>query len=292
MKIKHKIILAALMASEYELTSAEVLSGMTKTQAMMYRDLAEIGDILRYSRDKGLVENGNTTYQDRRTVLTWLITEKGREVMNEEENPTVEEKEQVKPHHHQALIDQCDQDKINHSSFWWELWQWKKSNPTWNNCEKNHDTDFLNFQYRRHPHADSIIQWHGCSDEDKKRWQYRFIDVKGDHWTDNSNPLWNETAEYRLKPVEEPQEPEYFTQDDGLVGVDGGEPETFTDDDLKLEFKFQEIRELFAARPAIEPRTVLNLELKIAALTKITEFASDDITALFNDIINDLESIK
>lgn len=189
MKIKHKVILAVLLASEYELTSAEVRSGMTQVQSMMYKDLDDIGKTLGYLRDKGLVANHHsTTYKNGRAILTWVITEKGKQAMKEEE----------------SVIEQ------NHA-------------------------------------------------EETKLWG-----VQQEQTTiTNDTELWI-----------------------------NGDNHVFTDDDLKLEFAFQTVRDLFAARPVIEPRTVMNLELKVVALTKIIEFASDDIAALFNDIINDLEGIK
>lgn len=64
---------------------------------------------------------------------------------------------------------------------------------------------FNNGIYRRHPHADSIIEYHKCSDDDKKRlqikcngkWQNYFDDDFDDY---SYEPDWDERMEYRIKP--------------------------------------------------------------------------------------------
>ena len=78
----------------------------------------------------------------------------------------------------------------------WQLWHiltsdgWDKTQcePLYLKC----------FEYLRHPHADSIIAYHKCSPEDKKRWQYQYRDS----WINcDGEPDWYEhTPAFRLKP--------------------------------------------------------------------------------------------
>jgi len=57
---------------------------------------------------------------------------------------------------------------------------------------------YTNMIYRRHPHADKIIEYHKCSDADKNRWQ---VLNALDNWANlNSKPEWDENYQYRLKP--------------------------------------------------------------------------------------------
>ena len=83
----------------------------------------------------------------------------------------------------------------------WQLWQFRHStNSTWVTHEYLNVTND-DCEYRRHPHADSIIQYHQCSERDKQRWQYR---NNGGTWillsAIGEEPLWKELTEYRLKP--------------------------------------------------------------------------------------------
>jgi hypothetical protein len=76
----------------------------------------------------------------------------------------------------------------------WELWQYKYN--LWETCVTSQFWEACT-EYRRHPHADSIISYHQCSDADKKHWQYSYRDS----WFDcKGEPGWNETLKYRLKP--------------------------------------------------------------------------------------------
>ena len=79
-----------------------------------------------------------------------------------------------------------------------QLWQYKYKNSEWFICPD--DLQWVNEQYRRHPHADSIIEYHKCSDTNKKRWQYS--ENGCEIWQDNGNgePSWFELSKYRLKP--------------------------------------------------------------------------------------------
>lgn len=76
----------------------------------------------------------------------------------------------------------------------YDLWQYCFDN-VFNKCttepQWNPDTE-----YRRHPHADSIIEYHKCSNTDKKRWQEKCF---GGSWVDCLCPDWI-NYQYRIKP--------------------------------------------------------------------------------------------
>jgi hypothetical protein len=79
----------------------------------------------------------------------------------------------------------------------WNLWQCITLKGVFTKCDippKWLDQS----EYRRHPHADSIIKYHQCSERDKQRWQYAYRDT----WLDcNGEPDWYEhTPAFRLKP--------------------------------------------------------------------------------------------
>jgi hypothetical protein len=87
----------------------------------------------------------------------------------------------------------------------WQLWQASNKFQNWVIV-----LDTPNFypgdKYRRHPHADSIIKYHKCSDADKKRWQCRWgkkvewVNICECKYERDDVPMWREEAEYRLKP--------------------------------------------------------------------------------------------
>jgi hypothetical protein len=88
----------------------------------------------------------------------------------------------------------------------WRLWQFKESHYQWSTHTCDGITWHKDVKYRRHPHADSIIEYHQCSDDDKKRWQYNnknlnvWVLCKYESYDESGTPLWNEDYEYRLKP--------------------------------------------------------------------------------------------
>jgi hypothetical protein len=107
--------------------------------------------------------------------------------------------------HHADLIMQCEQDKIDYPDFWSELWQVKLSSGKWISVARVDFTFHSELKYRQHPHRKSIIEWHKCSDEDKKRWQWCVNN--GNSWIDCSTlnrgdiyPRWYESEKYRLSP--------------------------------------------------------------------------------------------
>jgi len=97
------------------------------------------------------------------------------------------------------IIMRCGQDKIDYPEFWNELTQWANLNSeNWRVLPFDTDQLFDFNRYREHPHRKSIIAYYACSDEDKKRWQFREIDA---NWHDcRGNPEWNDGYEYRLRP--------------------------------------------------------------------------------------------
>jgi len=99
------------------------------------------------------------------------------------------------------IIMQCEQDKRDYPDFWFKLWQFSDpliDKPVWHNLEWENKPIFDAFWlYRQHPHRDLIIQWHGCSDADKLRWQSK---ARGSQWFDSDNPEWIDSNEYRLRP--------------------------------------------------------------------------------------------
>ena len=104
-------------------------------------------------------------------------------------------------HQHAEIIMRTEQDKIDYPDFWNDLYQWKNSDNEWCGFGKNWiQSQFKSeFEYRQHPHRERIIAWHGCSDEDKGRWQYRVTDKCS--WNDCFDYIgWYEEREYRLRP--------------------------------------------------------------------------------------------
>lgn len=81
----------------------------------------------------------------------------------------------------------------------YQLWQYIfRPQQKWFNCEipPSFEREIL----RRHPHADSMIEYHRCSDKDKQRWQFKEYN---NDWIDLNKheiPAWYENAEYRIKP--------------------------------------------------------------------------------------------
>jgi len=100
---------------------------------------------------------------------------------------------------HAALIAQCDDDKKQFPDFWWELWQRKDSDKKWHFIHKE-SPFFEKDCYRPHPHRASIIQFHQCSDVDKKRWQFRLINTTHFYSDCGTIPQWEDGFEYRLRP--------------------------------------------------------------------------------------------
>jgi hypothetical protein len=68
-------------------------------------------------------------------------------------------------------------------------WQVLASPPTWNPGKF----------YRRNPQADTIIEYHRGSDEDKKHWQMKGHDARCE-WVDIEKPVWREDNLCRRKP--------------------------------------------------------------------------------------------
>jgi len=112
---------------------------------------------------------------------------------------------ELKANPHAALIAQCDKDKVDYPDFWWELWQ-KEDNYgdelRWVSFSGN-EIFHEQLCYRQHPHRVSIIEFHQCSDEDKKRWQSKCNEPMcgcNKEWISCPNPKWNNGVEYRMKP--------------------------------------------------------------------------------------------
>lgn len=82
----------------------------------------------------------------------------------------------------------------------WELWEFKfKDKESWGRMRNTPlFKDYV--EYRRHTHADLMIQYHKCSDADKKKWQYKEIDTIDDWKFCTVEPSWSCINEYRLKP--------------------------------------------------------------------------------------------
>lgn len=78
----------------------------------------------------------------------------------------------------------------------WYLWQWG-FNEKWQDFIGCKPCFSENTNYRRHSHANLIIQYHKGSERDKQRWQYAYKDT----WLDcDGEPCWYENHKYRLKP--------------------------------------------------------------------------------------------
>lgn len=149
--------------------------------------------------------------------------------------------------HPQAdIIMRTELDKIDYPDFWLELSQCKATNGgNWTNRVSD-DFYFDMCEYRQHPHRANIIEWHGCSEADKKRWQAtwgkktEWVDIDKARHETGDIPNWRteDDTEYRLRPricsvkvgdktwefpesVREPLEveQEYWTIDMGGCGV-------------------------------------------------------------------------
>jgi len=108
------------------------------------------------------------------------------------------------PSQHAALIAQCAQDKIDYPKFWRKLIQCKTHLCKWHD-QSNYAFKFENipsFEYRQHPHRESIILWYGCSDADKLRWQVSALDNVWIDWNIEKCgiPDFDEFYQYRLRP--------------------------------------------------------------------------------------------
>jgi len=104
---------------------------------------------------------------------------------------------------HADIIMQVEQDKIDYPEFWWELVQYKSifgggfqafSDKSFYKKLEEHS----GYIVRQHPHRESIIEWHKCSEADKKRWEEKQDSVKLS-WGNSPNPKWLEYREYRLR---------------------------------------------------------------------------------------------
>ena len=81
----------------------------------------------------------------------------------------------------------------------WDLWQFKnKTAHSWNRAGGGEPAFLIQNKYRRRHHADNIIAYYLCSDEDKKRWQFR--GRNGEWFKTDDIPMWMEDREYRLPP--------------------------------------------------------------------------------------------
>ena len=59
----------------------------------------------------------------------------------------------------------------------------------------------------RHKHYEYIVAWAKGAIIQRKRWLTNIKTGLAEyHWIDESNPTWDEGAEYRLKPVHKSQE--------------------------------------------------------------------------------------
>jgi len=103
-------------------------------------------------------------------------------------------------HPHANIIMQCEQDKLDHPDFWWELWQTKKLNrEEWYSPTKDVPFDLPERTVRQHPHRKNIIKFHACSDADKLRWESREVG-SGCKWKPDDCIYWYDDYEYRLRP--------------------------------------------------------------------------------------------
>jgi len=107
---------------------------------------------------------------------------------------------QQQPNPHSALIAQCEQDKIDYPDFYEQLYQFKSPNG-WETLDRMFNAPFLpQIEHRVHPHRESIIKWHGCSNADKLRWEYQWKDTKWvDNWITCRSQEWSEKYNYRLR---------------------------------------------------------------------------------------------
>jgi len=110
------------------------------------------------------------------------------------------------PNPHAALIAQCDRDRVDYPDFYMELYQFAdplEDNKRWLSLPNNFEFDFF-WLYRQHPHRASIIEYHQCSDSDKKKWQFKPKNRKNAKWEIcsivNQSPSWNEDTDYRMRP--------------------------------------------------------------------------------------------
>ena len=101
---------------------------------------------------------------------------------------------------HAELIAQYEQDEIDYPDFYLELWQVQGFDKSWG-TQINPLNWHISDKYRRHPHRESIIAWHKCSDEDKKRWEYK--PNNEDKWIicHSGTLKWYENCMYRLRPI-------------------------------------------------------------------------------------------
>lgn len=80
-----------------------------------------------------------------------------------------------------------------------QLWQWQHNKDDTDNWHECKEVDWTKDIYRRHPHADSIVAYHKCSNADKQRWQFSYDD--GETWGKcMGNFQWSDDFIYRLKP--------------------------------------------------------------------------------------------
>ena len=116
--------------------------------------------------------------------------------------PQWSSKFEYRRHPHADHIMQVKQDKIDYPDFWKQLTQWTLSNADgWMEIDDIDCLGYRNGKYRPHPHRESIILFHACSDTDKKRWQVKAANNRVLDWaTCTVPPSWNDDFEYRLRP--------------------------------------------------------------------------------------------
>lgn len=105
---------------------------------------------------------------------------------------------EYRQHPHRAIIIKANELKIL-SDNWYSCFQYKEHTvgSKWQNW--THNCDFINtdnYDYRLNPHWEKIIEFHQCSDEDKKCWQMKWDDSE---WINSTNPDWS-AQYYRLRP--------------------------------------------------------------------------------------------
>jgi len=108
------------------------------------------------------------------------------------------------PNPNAALIVKANELKLL-SNYWYRCFQYKehKIGSEWQNW--THNCDFINtdnYDYRLNPHWGKIIEFHQCSDEDKKRWQVSALDNVWIDWDIEKCgiPDFDEFYQYRLRP--------------------------------------------------------------------------------------------
>jgi hypothetical protein len=101
---------------------------------------------------------------------------------------------------HQELIDLSEDYNQKYPDLWRSLFQIKHDG-TWKHISHLFEVFNLNCEYRIHPHAENIIKWNQCNDEDKQRWEWRYTsDGAWFPYCMDRGEQWSKICEYRLKP--------------------------------------------------------------------------------------------